>query len=325
MTVKLICQKASQIQPAQTTWLIPNVVPEQSLTILFGLPKKGKSQIAYSMAAAVSNGSKWANYEKAKSGAVIVLNVDETTRKGPIPRLTVARANLDRVSVVTGCEVGGSATAFDPNKHLDGLRVLIAKTKNLKLVIIDSIYEQSRTKTLEIADTLRALAEEFNISIIAVMHARKSQTEAKVHQIVGSQAWGAKAEAIWCVERGRLIPVAIRYAKDDTAFPFNVEVVSFTKGKSTITSQRIAWGEPEEYDPNEDGAALRPKAKAIDALREILADGPVPEKDARAQCRALGVSDRTIERAKKDAGVITRRGENKASFWSLPDIESEAA
>jgi putative DNA primase/helicase len=66
--------------------------------------------------------------------------------------------------------------------------------------------------------------------------------------------------------------------------------------------------------------------EAVDWLRELLADGPVPVKQLQSEADAAGHSWATIKRAKKDAGVEAFRegGMVEAGrwLWRLPAVES---
>jgi hypothetical protein len=52
-------------------------------------------------------------------------------------------------------------------------------------------------------------------------------------------------------------------------------------------------------------------------LRTILADGPVPAKDAEREARSAGLSEATIRRARKAAGIRSERvgGIGRAGGW----------
>ena len=67
--------------------------------------------------------------------------------------------------------------------------------------------------------------------------------------------------------------------------------------------------------PETDASSLG-EAKRL--LREILADGPVPQREVKEAAEAAGISMATVQRAKKALGVKTKKKGMKGPWmWSL--------
>jgi hypothetical protein len=67
---------------------------------------------------------------------------------------------------------------------------------------------------------------------------------------------------------------------------------------------------------------------AMDFLRERLADGPCTRSQLLDEAAALGLSLRTLERAKAELGILSRQGRDngaKAWYWSLGEMPEAAA
>ena len=63
------------------------------------------------------------------------------------------------------------------------------------------------------------------------------------------------------------------------------------------------------------------RAVAIRLLAELLAAGPLPASEARRRVLATGIAPRTIDRAKAEMGVRSRRERRRPDgrwFWELP-------
>ena len=59
-------------------------------------------------------------------------------------------------------------------------------------------------------------------------------------------------------------------------------------------------------------------------MHELLAEGPVPSTKAKAYCQEAGIAPRTLDRAKKQLGVLARPrldGEQKRWVWELPGVQ----
>ena len=82
-------------------------------------------------------------------------------------------------------------------------------------------------------------------------------------------------------------------------------------------SARELLGAVEVDDPTGDDGSERNDAKLF--LTSMLVDGPVPVRRIKADAMGAGYSWRTIERAKRDAGIDARKlGLKDGWVWALP-------
>lgn len=66
------------------------------------------------------------------------------------------------------------------------------------------------------------------------------------------------------------------------------------------------------------------RAVAAEFVRRALADGPRPQADVVAEGVAAGLTARSVQRARRDAGVTSRKdGMSGPWVWSLADDEQE--
>ena len=80
---------------------------------------------------------------------------------------------------------------------------------------------------------------------------------------------------------------------------------------------RELLGAVEIEDTTGDDRSERDDAKLF--LMSVLADGPVPVRRIKADATGAGYSWRTIERAKRDAGIEARKlGLKDGWVWVLP-------
>jgi hypothetical protein len=77
---------------------------------------------------------------------------------------------------------------------------------------------------------------------------------------------------------------------------------------------------------DDDGEApAREEGEAF--LRELLAQGPVPAKQVKAEAREAGIAERTLDRARQAIGAKTRRdgfGPGSRYVWELPGEPMDA-
>jgi putative DNA primase/helicase len=70
-----------------------------------------------------------------------------------------------------------------------------------------------------------------------------------------------------------------------------------------------------EHDENDDGGE---KADAEQFLRDLLADGPMPTKQVKADADGAGYSWATIRRAQKSLGITAKKdGMSGGWKWEL--------
>ena len=64
--------------------------------------------------------------------------------------------------------------------------------------------------------------------------------------------------------------------------------------------------------------------EAVEWLRDVLADGPLDAKDVHRRARENGISERTLKRAKRPAGVVSESSRADTGIsgwrWSLHSI-----
>jgi putative DNA primase/helicase len=69
---------------------------------------------------------------------------------------------------------------------------------------------------------------------------------------------------------------------------------------------------------SEDEEDTRAELQAF--LLELLANGPVSTREVKAGAAANGYKWRTVERAKTDLGITTKKGQGASApwYWALP-------
>ncbi len=70
------------------------------------------------------------------------------------------------------------------------------------------------------------------------------------------------------------------------------------------------------------GPAAENLAEAMALLRDVLGRGPATRETVLRHAHAVGITLRTLERAKSELGVLSdaqRDGDHNIWYWSLPD------
>ncbi|MHA6520864.1 AAA family ATPase, partial [Corynebacterium amycolatum] len=85
--------KASTVQPKKTHWLVENMIPWNSLTLLGGREGVGKSTVACAWVASATRG----NLDNKQPLNVLYLHTEDSREATIVPRLKAADADLERV------------------------------------------------------------------------------------------------------------------------------------------------------------------------------------------------------------------------------------
>ena len=253
------------------------------------------------------------------------------------PRLDNAGADVAHVVALQGIEfkIDDEAPAkrrcFNLEHDLPALEKAITTLPDTRLVVIDPISSYlggtDSHKNAEIRGLLAPLAElaaRHRVAVLAVTHLNKNAGSKAMHRVTGSLAFIAAARAGWLVapdkndaRRRLFLPVKNNLAPDMGGLAFSIieGAVAWERGPISLSADDAL-----DADQRKDGKTQRDDA--ADWLRELLADGPLHQKDVADAAKANGVSAATLRRAKVKAGVISQKhGNGRDAYWEwrLPD------
>jgi hypothetical protein len=316
---------ASAVRPERVTWVWPDRVPAGMLTLFAGRPGEGKSTIVIDLAARVTR----------QGGVVIVCSAEDDPARVLRPRLEAAGADLERVHIWQA-----------PLELPEGVEALRAEVERLgaTLVVIDPLnaYIGLETNThrdhhvRRVLAPLAELASRTGAAVVVIGHTNKAASDDPLMRVGGSIGFTAAARQVLLAasnpaDEGRRVLAVVK--SNVAAFPspltYTIEPVALEGG---ITTSRIAWlGEAPEVDvrtllapPAREERSLALEAAAV--LREILADGPRPAREAERELReALGeLSHGLIVKARQLAGVGARKAGFEGGWeWYLPEESRE--
>jgi AAA domain len=183
-------RKASAVAMRRVEWLWGPYVPRGFITLLAGMEKSGKTQIACELAARVTR----------DGHAVIMVCTEDPADSMTVPRLVAAGANLDLCELLeAGEESGGISIKTD----LDEIGAVVAET-GAKLVIIDPIVDvlSDETDNDKFADVgrelarLSAWADRTGVAVLALAHLRKASDGVALNKVLGSKAFTTKPRSV---------------------------------------------------------------------------------------------------------------------------------
>ena len=304
-------------------WLWYPFIPYGKLTIIQGDPGDGKTTMVLNLAAKLSKGEALDENMKVTEPVNVIYQTAEDGLADTLkPRLELAGADCERIIVID--ESDKSLSMVD-----ERLEQAIVRT-GARLLILDPIQaylgggmDMNRAnEARDMTKKLGALAEKTKCAIILIGHMNKASGNKAAYRGMGSIDFFAVARSVLLVGR--------------------VEGESNTRAVVQIKNNLAAFGHPKAFALSEDGfkwlgdyeitvdevlGGITPKANKMEQAKQMLRElaetqSAVLSNEIFDRANELGISKRTLENAKKELGVQTRKI-NNAWYWELDKVKPE--
>jgi hypothetical protein len=310
------------------------------LTILEGDPGVGKSTVSIAIVAAVTTGAKLPGASPRPPADVVLFTYEDDLAAVVRPRLDAARADLNRVHIVTGI-VGEDRLPVFPT---DTARLAaVVRETGAQLVVIDPLaaalsaaVDSHKDQDVRGALTpLVKLAEETSAAVLIVRHFTKSANGRAIVAGGGSIGIAAAARSVLAVHLDTDDPArrVLAMVKCNVA-PLSVSRI-FCVATASNGHPQIEWiGESAlsadaliarraEAESSDD-----PSGGIDEWLRLFLAGGPILKGDVMRAAKLEGFSERSVYRAAKRLAVLQKRGgfaKELRSWWSISTSSSASS
>jgi len=327
------------IEPEPIRWLWPQRIARGKLTVLAGDPKVGKSLITADLTARITAGKSWPdNAGSAPTGNVIFASAEDDPADTIRPRIEAAGGDVARVFIVdsvTDLDRDGEPyeRTFNLKRDAGRLASEIEIIGDVAAVIIDPVTaylggadSHNNAEIRELLAPLAKIAAEHRTAVIAVSHLNKGSGTNALYRVSGSLAFTAAARACWLVtkdqeneDRRLMIPAGNNIGPDVGGMAYGITATETSIGPVAL----LEW-EPDAIDIDA-AEALTPdtderteRNEAAEWLGELLRSGPMKAGEIRKKSNDSGFSWRTVQRARKRAGVISERsGFGAGTRWAL--------
>lgn len=310
-----------------------------ALTLLAGREGIGKSTVAVDIAAQVTRGQ-LAGELNGQPRAVIYVNSEDARDTTIVPRLVAAGADLDRIIFLDALTHGGLEsplmlpldTARLEAEILDldaALVVLDAATS-----VIDGSLDGDRDRQMRQGlEPISQLAGRTGAAVLGIVHFGKRESADTGKLILGSIAWSQVARSVLAVARDDETSQLIISATKANLAPGDAASLAAQLVPTTVHTEegptsvgRVQWiGETHQRaqellagptDPEDRGQL----DEAVAWLRAHLTEkgGSAIAGDVIKAAKADGIAERTLQRARKNAGLGHGRRGTRWSWW-LPD------
>ena len=321
--IELKMIRMSEIQSQEIEWLWYPFIPYGKLTIIQGDPGDGKTTMVLNLAAKLSKGEALDENMKVTEPVNVIYQTAEDGLADTVkPRLELAGADCERIIVID--ESDKSLSMVD-----ERLEQAIVRT-GARLLILDPIQaylgggmDMNRAnEARDMTKKLGALAEKTKCAIILIGHMNKASGNKAAYRGMGSIDFFAVARSVLLVGR--------------------VEGESNTRAVVQIKNNLAAFGHPKAFALSEDGfkwlgdyeitvdevlGGITPKANKMEQAKQMLRElaetqSAVLSNEIFDRANELGISKRTLENAKKELGVQTRKI-NNAWYWELDKVKQQ--
>jgi hypothetical protein len=284
---------AKQFEPQR--WIVPDMLPAGSLAVIASKAKLGKTWLMLQLATAVATGGQFLG-RKVDAGKVVYLALEDGERLVQARlRLQSAPSSMDSLVFYDG---------ILPLNTPEGMAQLtdLLETERPNLLIVDTISAAKTGKLDEnlagdfadLANPLRTLAHDMEVTILLVHHHGKLSTGDAVMDLRGSTALAGAVDAIMALYRERGQPRAklsiVGRNVIDTSLALDFD--------SDITHTWQCVGDAKEVAMSE---AEQEVTDALARMGEPVDAGSIAEELGKTRIPVRVVCERLA-----DAGIIAR-------------------
>ena len=315
----------SAITTRKVEWLWYPYIPYGKVTILQGDPGDGKTTFILNVAALLSQGASMPeSTDHTPRTNTIYQSAEDDAEDTLKPRLLSAGADCSRIAFID--ESDGRLSINDPR-----VESAIIET-NARLLVIDPLqaylgdsFEMNRSDSIRpIMRHISAFAERTGCAVVIVGHMNKASGSKGIYRGLGSIDITAAARSVLLVGRLKSDPnirimAQLKNSLAEEGNPIAFEIHENAKvcwlGEYDISVDELLCGDVAPGDN-------RKVSEAVDRLKEMLCSEAVPCGQIYAALRDMGISKRSVDRAKKNLGVQSIK-RTEGWYWSLKGDEHE--
>ncbi len=336
-------------EPVRSAW--EGRVPLGMVTLLVGVPGKGKSTLTVDLVARASRGELPGDLF-GHPVTVALATAEDAISQVVVPRLIAAGADLDRVKIIQVKHqesIGGLSLPDDIDKLREQLMMAEAR-----IVVVDPLVAHigGSVNTWKDQDVRRVLAplahlaEAADAAVIGVMHLNKNQTSDVLNKVGGSVGFGAAARSVLFFAPDPEDPDPESYKRILAHAKCNVGPLApalrfRVEGREvqghvgvTIKTSAIAWCgeargvaaadlvvEPATAEERQAKTAKEQEIEeAVEVIRQLIAGGTTEADAVQNELKGLRIRERVWREAKCRLGVTSKKSSFKAGWeWVLPE------
>jgi len=336
---------ASDVKKQPMRWLWENKILRGALSLITGLGGVTKTFWTVYLASCITTGRDWADGSPCELGSVLFFYGEEGIADLYMERF---EANgVDRSKVVFW---DGMVDTNNEPSEVDVSLKMIADIENaikataektgvpVQMVVVDpisnywgGINENSNADVRSVLRRLQRLAYKTNVAFVLIQHTGKGGKSHAQQRVLGSTGIVAACRAVWGVfvdpddKDVRLFaPVKVNVGQHHTTVSYRIS----SGGRVEIIDGSIPDLTADDIESAQQAARREARSQRSSKREEctvwlwdVLSDGEKPVNQIYELGKAQGYSERTIDRAKAELDVGSRRvgfGKEGHIVWNLP-------
>lgn len=315
---KLKYEYFSSIKQKNVEWLWYPYIPYGKLTILQGDPGEGKSTFMLNIAALLTKGKPMPDgYSISSPQCVVYQTLEDDLSDTVKPRLIAAGADCSKIAYIVDEE---SPLTLEDSR----IEMTIKKT-NARLFILDPLqaYVSQHSDLFTVGrirqqlQTLSNIAAKYKCAVVIIGHMNKASGEKNLYRGLGTIDIAAIARSVLMIARD----------KDDNSLRYMFPVKSSLAPEGSMIAfaldgqNGIRWIGRCDMDSDSMPDISNGKSKkelAVETISNMLEYRDVRSIEILRKLEIMGISERTIQIAKKQLGVVSYRN-GGSWFWHLND------
>lgn len=315
---KLKLIRIADVETQPVSWLWYPYLPAGKITILQGDPGEGKTMLALYLSSLLTRGLVLPEQKEALPPMTVIYQTAEDGLADTIrPRLEKAEADLARVVVI---DEGANPLSFSDER----IEQAIVKAQ-AKLFILDPLQaflgaDVDMHRANEVRPAFRGLAgvaDRTGCAVLIIGHLNKMSAAKGIYRGLGSVDIPAVARSILYIGKGTegsdkrfMAQMKNSLAPTGSTLAFTLEDTLTYEGVSELTAEKLLSG------GFNFSIRVTKKDAVMEELSKLLSGGAKPATEIYECFLAKGISGRTVDKAKQELGVLSRR-EGGRWYWSL--------
>lgn len=319
---KLILRKLSSYHPEEVDWIWEPYIARDMITIIEGDPNIGKSYLTMYLAAMMTKGGELPDGQQLQKEIVYFFSSEDIPEVTVRPRIEAMGGDARKIYFPGRPFTFTDECIADLDQHL--------AERNVGLIVVDTLFsflpdgvDTSKPSAIrERLHKLAKLAQDHDCAIIIVRHWTKGDRGKAIYRggglidIVGVARSGLTI-AVHPEDPKLRIMAHMKYSVSEQGESRVFELV-MEEGKNRPI---LVWHGTTDITADELEASGNAAPKALDNavifLTEELQGGPKQATVIKNTARTKGIATRTIERAKKELGVLSKKTD-EGWIWRLP-------